>query len=197
MNTTDKENLINKIIKLKKQLTKIEESEVDTHCLDYHKGVYYCFKLIKNRHWVSYIGFPEYININNKKYYYLDNEEPEVGLFTRFDLPSEVTLAGCGMDVNVMSNIPLKWLGFDYAHRGDLTIPELKNILSKVGENNNIDTLSECDIITLQKDKFYTYEDIKKDCIDCIDSATECLIETAISNLTGDFHREINKHTKK
>lgn len=202
MDYQEKENLLNQIIELDKQLTKLEKSEIKTYCVDHHKGVYYCFKLIKNRHWVSYIGFPEHINVNNKKYYYLDQvNEDYCHLEPRdrvnFKVPSEITLQGCGMDVNVMTNVPLDWLGFDYAHRGDLTVAELKQILKKLGNKINIDILSEYEINTLQNDKFITYEDVKKDCIDCIDSATKNLMDTALNNLTGNLNREINKHNKK
>tara|TARA_R100000541_G_scaffold39779_2_gene47525 strand:+ start:446 stop:1060 length:615 start_codon:yes stop_codon:yes gene_type:complete len=202
MDYQEKENLLNQIIELDKQLTKLEKSEIKTYCVDHHKGVYYCFKLIKDRHWVSYIGFPEHINVNNKKYYYLDQvNEDYYHLEPRdrvnFKVPSEITFQGCGMDVNVMTNVPLDWLGFDYAHRGDLTVAELKQILKKLGNKINIDILSEYEINTLQNDKFSTYEDVKKDCIDCIDSATKNLMDTALNNLTGNLNREINKHNKK
>ena len=208
MNKTDKENLLHKIIELDKELTKLEESELKTYCVDHHKGVYYCFKLIKNRHWVSYIGFPKHINVNNKKYYYLDQvNEDSYHLEPRdrvnFELPSEITLQSCGMDVNVMSDVPLDWIGFDYAHRGDLTVGELKKIFKKIPEDviidiNSLDgyNLDKYDIKTLQNDKFYTYEDVKKDCIDCINSATQCLIEKALSDLKSNLNREINKNNK-
>ena len=207
MNQTDKENLLNQIIKLDKQLTKLEEN--NNYCVDHHKGVYYCFQLIRNNHWVSYIGFPKHINVNNEKYYYLDQvDEDYYHLEPRdrvnFKLPSEITYEGCGMDVNVMTEAPLDWFGFDYAHRGDLTVGELKKIFKKIPKDSiiNIDSLEgynldQYDINTLQNNKFYTYEDVKKSCIDCIDSATKNLIDLAVNNLTGDLNKEINKHNNK
>lgn len=202
MNQTDRENLLSQIRKLQKELLKLEESELNTYCVDHHKGVYYCFKLIRNRHWVSYIGFPEHINVNNEKYYYLyqvneDNYHLQPSDRVSFKLPSQITYEGCGMDVNVMSDVSLDWLGFDYAHRGSLTVSTLKKIFKKLGDEYNIDALDKYDIKQLQNDKFHTYEDVKKDCIDCIDSATKNLIDTAIHNLTGDLNFEINKHNKK
>jgi len=202
MNQTDKENLLNQINILQKQLTKLEDN--NNYCVDHHKGVYYCFRLLENKHWVSYIGFPEHINVNNEKYYYLDQvDEDYYHLEPRdrvnFKLPSEITYQGCGMDVNVISDVPLDWFGFDYAHRGDLTVSTLKEIFKKLGDKflYNIDALDKYDIKQLQNDKFYTYEDVKKDCIDCIDSATKNLIDAAVNNLTDDLNKKINKHNNK
>jgi len=112
------------------------------------------------------------------------------------------------MKVNVMSDVPIKWLGFDYAHRGDLTLPELKGILEKLNKGReevyndegfeqtwDIDCLSASEKMYLDN-KFYTYEDVKKDCIDCINSANNYLVDSAVGDLMKDFHLKMYKNNK-
>jgi hypothetical protein len=208
MTETEKDVLRHKAIMLAEQLRELEKDFDVNYCVDHHNGVYYAFKLIPNRHWVCYIGFPEYIEVNDKKYYYLNNEEPELSMCPRFETPSEITLAGIGMKVNIISDVPIKWLGFDYAHRGDLTLPELKGILEKLNKGReevyndddfehywDIDCLSEAEKLYLNN-KFYTYEDVKKDCIDCINSANNYLVDSAVADLMGDLHTKMYKNNK-
>ena len=104
-------------------------------------------------------------------------------------LPSEVTLTGCGMNVEINSKTPLHWMGFDYAHLYDMSLIDANKILEDWDKDNS---LTSYQMSMLNKYKFTTFEDVKNDCIKCIDSLLDTAIEREISHYTARLHNEFN-----
>ena len=139
----------NRIIELRDKVKEQENQlEHQRHYLvSNHRGVYYCFKLIRNSHWVSYIGVPEYVEVRTgekdkdglflyNQIYLVDYCHPEedyrgieLGHCPVYWIPSEVTYIGCGMNVEINSKVPVHWMGFDYAHLHDMNLEEAQEIL--------------------------------------------------------------------
>ncbi len=197
-----------KISELREKVTN-QESLIDgdiSYMVSNHRGVYYCFKLIRDSHWVSYIGVPEYVDVRtgdrdsdglfiyNKIYLvdyvnHTDFRGIEMGHCPVYWIPSEVTLTSCGMNVEINSKTPLHYMGFDYAHLYDLNLIDANKILKDWDRDKS---LTDYQMSMLNKYKFYTFEDVKNDCIKCIDSILETAIEREISQFTARLHNEFN-----
>ena len=207
----------NKIQELRDKVKKQEDRlETQRHYLvSYHRGVYYCFKLIRNSHWVSYIGVPEYVEVRTgerdkdglfvyNQIYLVDYCHPEedyrgieLGHCPQYWIPSEVTLIGCGMNVEINEKVPVHWIGFDYAHLYDMNLEEAQKIIQDWDINFEDDIknrLSESQLrhLTEEKYKFYTFEDVKNDCIKCIDSLLDTAIEQETSSYNAMLRNEFN-----
>jgi hypothetical protein len=207
--------IANKIIELRDKV-KEQENQLENqrhYLVSNHRGVYYCFKLIRNSHWVSYIGVPEYVEVRTgerdenglflyNQIYIVDYCHPEedyrgieLGHCPQYWIPSEVTFIGCGMNVDINSKVPLHWMGFDYAHLNDMNLEEAQEILKDWDVNFKDDIenrLSDTQKIKLSKETFYTYEDVKNDCIKCIDSILDTTIEQEVSSYEGMLRNEFN-----
>jgi hypothetical protein len=207
----------NRIIELRDKV-KEQENRLENqrhYLVSNHRGVYYCFKLIRNSHWVSYIGVPEYVEVRTgerdsdglflyNKIYLVDYCHPEedyrgigLGHCPVYWIPSEVTLIGCGMNVEINEKVPVHWMGFDYAHLYDINLEEAQKIIKDwdVNFKDDIkDRLSELQLrhLTDEKYKFYTFEDVKNDCIKCIDSILDTAIEQETSSYNAKLRNEFN-----
>jgi hypothetical protein len=207
----------NRIIELRDKV-KEQENQLESqrhYLVSNHRGVYYCFKLIRNSHWVSYIGVPEYVEVRTgerdsdglflyNKIYLVDYCHPEedyrgigLGHCPVYWIPSEVTLIGCGMNVEINEKVPVHWMGFDYAHLYDINLEEAQKIIKDwdVNFKDDIkDRLSELQLrhLTDEKYKFYTFEDVKNDCIKCIDSILDTAIEQETSSYNAKLRNEFN-----
>tara|TARA_R110002020_G_scaffold375787_1_gene586977 strand:- start:1674 stop:2297 length:624 start_codon:yes stop_codon:yes gene_type:complete len=204
----EKEEVEKKISELREKVTN-QKSLIDrdvSYMVSNHRGVYYCFKLIRDSYWVSYIGVPEYVDVRtgdkdyNGLYIYnpiylvdfvgqTDIRGIEMGHCPVYWLPSEVTLTGCGMNVEINSKTPLHWMGFDYAHLYDMSLIDANKILEDWDKDNS---LTSYQMSMLNKYKFTTFEDVKNDCIKCIDSLLDTAIEREISHYTARLHNEFN-----
>ena len=88
-------------------------------------------------------------------------------------------------------------MGFDYAHLYDMNLEEAQKIIKDWDVNFQDDIenrLSESQLrhLTDEKYKFYTYDDVKNDCIKCIDSILDTAIEREISYYVARLNNEFD-----
>ena len=99
------------------------------------------------------------------------------------------------MNVEINSKVPVHWMGFDYAHLHDMNLEEAQEILKDWDVNFKDDIenrLSDLQMSRLNNDKFYTFEDVKNDCIKCIDSMLDGAIEQETSSYNARLRNEFN-----